>query len=464
MNEITTLSASTLAERIRHRAISPVEVIEAYLKRIEALNPSLNAIVTLVPDLLEQAKAAEASLLSLAAPGPLHGVPLTIKDTIETAGLRTTSGSKVRADYVPQTDAPAVALLKAAGAIIMGKTNTAEMAMDYTADNPVFGRTNNPYDPLRSPGGSSGGEAAAIAARLSPAGIGSDLAGSIRIPAHFCGITGLKPGTGRIPGAGQFPESIGPYSLGSSIGPMARSVADLQLLFGVLSAEPPRSSPSSDELRMHGTRVAWYSDDGVSPVTAETGQAVVAAARALAEAGLVIEECRPPGIERSHDLWLRLFSRTSVVLLRQVYAGRETEAGGFVRWRLATADDTPPPALDEYLAYWLERDRLRGKLLRWLETTPLIVCPVGATPAFEHDAHKVAVGERSISTFRAFSYAQAFNAFDLPAVSLRAGSSAAGLPIGVQIVGRPGEETMVLAAAAIVERALGGWQPLSDKL
>jgi amidase len=470
MDDITSLSANRLAALIRQRALSPVEVVEAFLRRIEKVNPSLNAIVTLAPDLLEQAKTAEATMMRADALGPLHGVPLTIKDTIETARLRTTSGSALRAAYVPQADAPAVARLKAAGAIILGKTNAAEMAMDYTADNPVFGRTNNPHDLSRTPGGSSGGEAAAIATGMSPAGIGSDLAGSIRIPAHFCGIAGLKPGTGRVPGAGQFPESIGPYALGSAIGPMARSVEDLQLLYDVLAgAEESRSASSIEILDQHrmlmrGWRVAWYTDDGVTPVTEETKGAVAAAVRALSEAGLIVAECRPPGVERSLDLWLKLFSRASVVQLREVYRAREDEAGAFVRWRLATADDKPTPTLDEFIRDWLERDRWRAALVQWMDTTPLIVCPVGATPAFEHDAHKVIVGELTVSTFRAFSYAQAFNVFDLPAVSLPAGRSAAGLPIGVQIVGGPGGEGAVLAAAVIVEQALGGCQPPSDKL
>src|ERR1700682_5117970 len=245
MDEIVALSANRLAELIRRRALSPVEVAKAYLSRIENLNPSLNAIVTLAPDVIEQAQAAEARLMSAGSVGPLHGVPLTIKDTIETAGLRTTSGSAVCAPHVPQTDAPAVARLKAAGAIILGKTNTAEMAMDYTADNLLFGRTNNPHDSSRTPGGSSGGEAAAIATGLSAGGLGTDLAGSIRIPAHFCGIAGLKPGSGRVPAEGEFPESIGPYSLGSVVGPMARNVEDLRLLFNVLAgAEQSRAGSS----------------------------------------------------------------------------------------------------------------------------------------------------------------------------------------------------------------------------
>jgi amidase len=467
MDEITSLSASRLAELIRLHELSPVAIVHAYLHRIEEVNPSLNAIVTLAPHLLEQAQAAEDRLTRGESLGPLHGVPLTIKDTIETAALRSTSGSALRAAYVPERDAPAVSRLKNAGAIILGKTNTAEMAMDYTADNPVFGRTNNPHDRSRTPGGSSGGEAVAIAARISPAGIGSDLAGSIRIPAHFCGVAGLKPGTGLIPGGGQLPESIGPYALGSAIGPLARRVEDLSLLFNVLAgAETTRPLPSLSEPRerLRGWHVGWYADDGVVPVTNETRRAVVAAVNVLSAAGMVTEECHPPGIERGHELWLQLFSRASVVALREMYSGREAEAGAFVSWRLATADDGLPCTLDEYLRGWRERDRLRATLTGWMENTPLIVCPVGATPAFEHGAHKVTIAGQKLSIFRAFSYAQTFNLFDLPAVSIPARRSAEGLPIGVQIVGRPGGEADVLAAAAVVEESLGIWPPVSDNV
>lgn len=462
MNEITAQSVWQLADQIRRRLLSPVEVAEAHLRRIDQLNPKLNAIVTVAADAMEKAKEAEAVVMRGDAVGPLHGVPVTIKDTIETAGLRTTSGSALRAEFIPPHDAPAVARLKAAGAIILGKTNTAEMAMDYTADNPVFGRTNNPHDPSLTPGGSSGGEAAAIASCLSPGGIGSDLAGSIRIPSHFCGIAGLKPTVGRVPGGGQFPPSIGPYSLGAVIGPMARCVSDLHLLFNVLAGRGI-SAPGGDgaanalekpRASLKGRRVAWYIDDGISPVTEETGRAVEAAARALADEGLITEQSRPPAVEHGHDLWLKLFSRASVVQLRSVYAGHEEKAGEFVRWRLRTADDHPALILDDYITSWLERDQLRSRLVDWMDDIPLIVAPVGATPAFPHDMHKVTVGERTLSTFRAFSYAQAFNVFDLPVVVIPAGRSAEGLPIGVQIIGRPFEEESVLAAAAIIEEAL----------
>jgi len=464
MNDLSLQSITFLAAQIAARRVSPVEVLQAHLDRIREINPQLNAIVTLAPDVMQRAKEAEAAVTRGDALGPLHGVPVTVKDTIETAGLRTTSGSAMRAEFVPKRDAPAVAKLKAAGAIILGKSNTAEMAMDYTTDNPVFAPTVNPYDPSLTTGGSSGGEAVAIAACMSP-GIGSDLAGSVRIPAHFCGIVALKPTVGRVPGELQFPPSTGPYSLGATIGPMARRIRDLHLMFNVLAGIDVAEVTGSASLV--GSRVAYYSDDGVAPVTEETRQAVESAARALSDAGLIVEQTRPPGIEQGHDLWLKLFSRASVVQLRNVYAGNEEKGGEFVRWRLRTADDTPALTIDGYIKSWLERDRLREELLRWMEHTPLLIAPVGATPAYKHGTLKVTVGERTMSTFRAFSYSQTFNAFDLPAVVVPAGRSPEGLPIGVQIVGRPFAEEMVLDAAAIIEEALGGWQMpsfLSDKL
>ena len=450
MNDLTAQSLVTMARLIREREVSPVEIVEAHLERIAELNPTLNAVVTLAPDALERAKEAEAAIVRGDQLRSLHGVPVTIKDTIETAGLRSTSGSVVRQDYVPETDAPAVARLKAAGAIVLGKTNAAEMAMDYTADNPVFGRTNHPLNLALTAGGSSGGEAVAIATCMSPGGIGSDLAGSVRIPAHFCGICGLKPTTGRVPGELQFPPSTGPYSLGAVIGPMARTVGDLRIMLDALSKDP--FGRESQDLR--GVRVAWYTDDGVAPVTEETARAVRVAAQALSDAGLGVEERRPPHVERGYELWLKMFSRASVVQLRKVYKGRESEGGSFVSWRLSTADQTPPPTLDEYIAAWMERDRLREELLKWMETTPIIVAPVGSTPAYPHDTLKVTVGDATFGTFRAFSYAQTFNVFDLPVVTVPAGKSNEGLPIGVQIAGPPFAEELVLQAADIIEDAL----------
>lgn len=454
MTELTSQPLVKLAELIRTKAISPVEVVQAHLRRIDSVNPGLNAVVTIASDVIDQAREAEAAVVRGDDLGPLHGVPLTIKDTIETKGIRSTSGSMMRAEFVPSRDAPAVARLKVAGAIILGKTNAAEMAMEYTADNPVFGRTNNPFDFARTPGGSSGGEAVAIATCMTPGGLGTDLAGSIRIPAHFCGIAGLKPTVGCVPGEGQFPTAHGPYSLGSVIGPMARNIGDLELLFNAISGE----IASSNHGMVKGLQVAWYTDDGVAPVTAETREAVESAANALAAAGLFAVNTTPPGIERGHEMWLKLFSRASVVQLRNVYGEHADKGGDFVRWRLANADNSPAQTIDEYITAWLERDRLREQLIAWMDHTPLLIAPVGATPALKHDTLKVTVNNQTVNSFRAFSYSQAFNVFDLPAVVVPAGRSVEGLPIGVQIVGRPFAEATVLAAASIVEEALGGWQ------
>ena len=467
-DEITTLSAGKLCECVRTRTLSPVEIMEAHLRRVEALNPALNAIITFAPDALEQAYKAERVVMSGDDLPPLHGLPLTVKDTIDTAGLRTTSGSRVRAENMPARDAPAVALLRAAGAIVFGKTNASELALDYNADNSLFGRTNNPHDLARTPGGSSGGCAAAVSACLSPAGLGSDLAGSIRLPAHFCGITGLFPTPGRIPQGDHFPPTEGALGMGASLGPLARRVDDLALLLNVLARVDDTQVPTSANesarfvpaTQLRGLRIACFTDDGAVPVTAETKSAVESAARALASAGLETIEARPPGIERATELWLALFSRAVRTIVRTEYTGREELAGASVRSLLEREEDNSAVALKDFFDAWAERDCLRATLLEWMRETPLLLAPVGAVPAFAHGVRKVAVGERQVNIFRAFGYAQACNVFGLPAVSVPAGRTREeGLPIGIQIIGRPFQERLVLAAARMIEEALGGWQP-----
>jgi amidase len=327
VEEITSLSAARLCELIRRRALSPVEIMEAHLRRAEQINPALNAIITFAPDALRQARAAERLLMSDELLPPFHGLPLTVKDTIATAGLRTTSGSRVRANNIPNADATAVARLRAAGAIVYGKTNASELALDYSTDNPLFGRTNNPHDPERTPGGSSGGCAAAVGACLSPASLGSDLVGSIRIPAHLCGVAGLFPTPGRVAGAGHFPPIGGPFSMAASLGPLARRVDDLAFLFNALAEKNDRHTMSSlnefeqSEIELRELRVACYTDNGVVPVTGETKDAVESAAHALEAAGLEIIEARPPGIEHATKLWLALFSGAVRKIVRREYAG-----------------------------------------------------------------------------------------------------------------------------------------------
>nr|MBA2731510.1 amidase [Acidobacteriota bacterium] len=352
----------------------------------------------------------------------------------------------------------------AAGAIILGKTNVPEMAIPYECDNAIFSRTNNPHDARRTSGGSSGGEAAAISACLSPAGLGSDLSGSIRVPTHFCGIMGLKPTSGRTSSIGHFPPATGALSHGAVVGPMARYVEDLSLLLNVLTefnGAESGSAPVGESFAtvwpdLRGWRVASYLNESNGVVTEETRQAVHAAMGALNEAGFIIEEEEPPGLEQASALWSALFSRSSTIQLRDTYAGREEKAGAAVRAVLASADKSSSPLSNE-LAAWAERDALRSALIKWMNRTPLIVAPIGAVPAFEHGARRVKVGDKEMSIFRAFDYSRAANVLDLPSVAVPAGRSPEGLPISVQIIGRPFEEEAVLAAASVIEEALGGW-------
>src|SRR5713226_9033326 len=235
-NHLLLLSAREIAAQICRKVVSPVEVAREHLDRIERLNPKLNAFVDCQPEaVLSLAREAEKAILRGDELGPLHGVPLSIKSAIDVAGHRCEAGTRLRAGHIAAQDAPLVARLRAAGAVILGVTNTPELLMAWETDNLLYGRTNNPWDLTRTAGGSSGGEAAAIAARLSAGGVGSDGGGSIRVPAHFSGICGLKPTPGRIPSTGHFPNSVGPLALLGVVGPMARTTADLQALFEVMA-------------------------------------------------------------------------------------------------------------------------------------------------------------------------------------------------------------------------------------
>src|SRR6202047_1969967 len=276
------LSAREIAAKIRCKAVSPVEVARAHLDRIERMNPRLNAFVDYKPEaVLTQAREAEKAILRGDDVGPLHGVPVSIKSAIDVAGHRCEAGTRLRAGHIAAENAPLVARLRAAGAVILGVTNTPELLMAWETDNLLYGRTNNPWDLTRPAGGSSGGEAAAIAAGLSAGGVGSDGGGSIRVPAHFCGICGLKPTPGRIPSTGHFPKSGGPFALIGVVGPMARTVADLKVLFEVMqgpdigdtcAAPVPARWPSEDETKK--LRIGYFEDDGRTPVTPETRAAV----------------------------------------------------------------------------------------------------------------------------------------------------------------------------------------------
>jgi Asp-tRNA(Asn)/Glu-tRNA(Gln) amidotransferase A subunit family amidase len=460
MEGLTALPATELVRLMRERAVSPVEVAKSYLTRVESLNPSLNAIVCLAPDVLERARRAEDALMKGRSLGALHGLPVTIKDTFDVTGLRSTSGSRLRAGRVPERDAAAVERLRAAGAVILGKTNVPEMALTYDADNPVYGRTGNPHDLGRVPGGSSGGEAASIAACLSAAGLGSDLVGSLRVPAHFCGIFGLKPTAGAVSGRGHCPDMRGRLKEAAAFGPMARTAADLSLMFGVLSGAEPSASELKDSERKR-LRVAYYTSDGRVPVTADVRLAVEGAARALSRAGFEVVETLPPGIERGAALWRERFWPDVIESVRTVYRSEEDEemAGRAVRALLQRAAHAPLKGERELLKVDEECRRLRQSLIEWMDAYPLVLAPVGASAAFEHGARRLKIEDEEVSVFNAFGYAQSFNTFNLPVACVPAGRTPTGLPVGVQLAGRPFQEETVLWAARVLEEALGGWQP-----
>jgi Asp-tRNA(Asn)/Glu-tRNA(Gln) amidotransferase A subunit family amidase len=460
MSEIFYSSATEIAELIRDKQVSPTEALDAHIARIEAVNPRLNAIVTLSLDQARDAALRSEAKIAKGEPlRPLEGVPVSIKDTIETAGIRTVSGTRLHEFHVPTVDAPVVARLKQAGAVILGKTNVPEIAMDLRSENPVFGRTSNPWNLTRVPGGSSGGEAASIASGCSAAGVGSDMGGSIRIPAHFCGIAGLKPTPGRIPCSGHWPNAAtGPFALGTSCGPMARRVEDLTLLFKVLigfdAADPmsvnlPWRDPSPT------TRVMFYTNDGISPVTAETRDAVEHAARALADAGAEVVERRPAKIERSHDLWSRFLAEPGWPGTASLYKGREDSMGPLLK---AMSKMPHNMDMERYLSAWTSRDKLRASVIAELMEYPIMLAPVASIPAFAH-GHRgnFDVDGEPAGYLEAFSYVQAYNLLGLPVTVVRAGTSPEGLPIGVQVIGRPWDEERTLAAAATIEAAMGAY-------
>ncbi len=467
--EIVYASATKLAAMIRDKQVSPTEVLDAHIARIEEVNPRLNALVTLTLDRARAAAAeSEARIARGETLGALEGVPVSIKDTIETAGVRTVSGTRLRENHVPQVDAPVVARLKRAGAVVLGKTNVPECAMDLRSENAVFGRTSNPFNLTRVPGGSSGGEAASIAAGCSAAGVGSDMGGSIRIPAHFCGIAGLKPTPGRVPGSGHFPgAAFGPLALGTSLGPMARRVEDLALLYGVLAgfdpADPmsvPFATRDYSQLSLEKMRVMFYTNDGIAPVTAATDAAVRRAARALADAGAEVVEQRPKGIERSHELWGRFLSEPAMPGLFSLYRGREDMMGPLMRAMSKMPASVPPEeAMERYLRAWAGRDKLRASVVGEMMEFPILLAPVASIPAFAHGHRgQFDVDGELVDYLKVFSYSQAFNALGLPVTVVRCGTSPEDLPIGVQVVGRPWDEELTLKAAAAIESAVGEYQ------
>jgi Asp-tRNA(Asn)/Glu-tRNA(Gln) amidotransferase A subunit family amidase len=453
-----------MAASIRDGAITATELLEAHLNRIQTSNAKLNAFVCIDEGAARLAAMYADEAIKVRRPvGPLHGVPLTIKSSIDVAGIPCEAGTQVRRGYIPSADAPLVSRLKKAGASVLGNTTVPEFLMAWETHSALYGRTNSAWNLERTPGGSSGGEAAAIAACCSAGGVGSDGGGSIRVPAHFSGICGLKPTPGRIPATGHFPASVGPFALLGVVGPMARTVRDLQLMFQAM-AGPDNGDPNAapvplqtiDSASLRETRIGYFEDDGRTPVTSETRRAIQSSAQVLRDAGFVVEPFRPEGLEEARQLWRVLFVDGAAMLLRQAYHGRDADMYSVVREIIEFSNEDPPLTAERIFDTLFRRDMLRARFLDQMERFPILLCPVNAVPAFRHGERSWTVEGHKVEYLDASCYSQWFNLLGNPAVVVPMERSDDGLPIGVQIVGRPWEEERVLAVAALLEKA-GGW-------
>ena len=452
-----------MAAQIREKKFSPVDLADAHLEKIERLNPQLNAFVQVdAGQVRRDARAAEQAISTGQPLGPLHGVPISIKSSVAVAGMRCEAGTRLRAGFIAKEDAPLVARLRHAGAIILGVTNTPEILMAWETNNLLYGRTNNPWNLDRTAGGSSGGEAAAIAAGMSAGGVGSDGGGSIRVPAHFCGICGLKPTPGRIPSTGHFPPSGGPFSLLGVVGPMARTVADVRALFEVMqgpddadscAAPVPQRWPNENEVK--NLRIGYFEDDARTPVTAETRAAIHAAAKALRDAGFQVDPFRPEGLEEARVLWKKFFVTCGGMLLQPMFHQRESDLSPILKQFLEWSAAEPPLTADSLLEAWIRRDALRADVLAQMRNYPILLCPAAAIPAFRHGEREWQIDGKTVQYLDAWSYTEWFNLLGNPAAVVPIARSVEGLPIGVQIVGRPWEEEQVLSVAAALERARG---------
>lgn len=461
MNNLLTLSATAQARLIRERRVSSVELVQAHLNRIGEVNPKLNAAVQVFHEsALREARLADDLLARGKPAGPLHGVPFSIKDSIAVAGTICTAGTLGLADSPPSSrDATLVARLRAAGAIPIAKTNLPDLLFAFESDNLIYGRTSNPYDLSRTAGGSSGGESALIASCGSPFGLGSDAAGSVRQPAHFCGIAGLKPTSGRLPRTGHVPPAGGWLEAVWQIGPMARHVEDLWTLMPLLLGpddadhtviDVPYRHPS--ETRLRDLRVAFFTDNGFAPATPETVATVQSAAHALAGDVASIVESRPPGIERSYELEMKFIGPDGGDGLRQFHQslGGHPMHPLFEQW-LAKLEPFRT-TLAGFAGYWNELDQFRAGMFSFLRDYDVILSPVCAQPAVPHST------STSDSTFVGFSYTMTHNMTGWPAAVVRCGQSATGLPIGIQVAARPWREDVALLIARRLEDLLGGWQ------
>lgn len=448
--DIVFSSTTQLAAAIRAGHLSATEVLQAYLAQIDARNPTLNAIITMdVERAYERAREADAALIRGDHWGPLHGVPFTLKDAHATAGMRTTTGFPPLADYVPQEDSPVAARLKAAGGILIGKTNVATMLADYQTTNPIFGRTNNPWNIERTPGGSSGGAAAALAAGMTPFEIGTDLSASIRIPAHFCGVCGLKPTEHRVPLTGLIPGLPGPQPVRimSCIGPMARTVDDLALLYSIIAGPDgcdtevaPVPVDKMPQLELKHLRVAFAPTFPGLPVASEIRAAVEELAKQLRPLCAVVEEAALPQVDFTQEL-----PRAGALIGMTTGAFQAQE---------------PPTTLAQYLEALGWRDQSIIAWEQFFEKWDVLLCPPSMVTAFPHcePGSPLHVDGQEVIYWAVSGHGTLFNYTGHPAVVLPYKQDRDGLPLGIQLVGKRWDEAHLLAMARALSEVTGPFQ------
>ncbi|MGO9639123.1 MAG: amidase [Terracidiphilus sp.] len=466
MNDLVLQPVMRQLELLRSGELSVIELAEAHIRQIQRLNPQLNVFADFDAERVRDRARKHDAWRGTRSRRPLFGLPVTVKSSISTRGFKCEIGSLLHRGEIPTEDAVVVARLRAAGALILGTTNCPEFLMAYETANLLHGRTNNPWDVERTPGGSSGGESAAIAAGLSSAGLGSDSGGSVRVPAHFTGICSLKPTPGRIPGRGHLPPCVGPFSTLGAIGPMARTMADVALLFRVLSGQDPHDpvsppitlrEPSLDELRTN--TIGFFEDDGLVPVTPETRAAVNAAAAALRDAGFRMEPFRPRTLELLRKLWWKFFVQCGAMFYEPEIRGREHQLSPIFSEFLSFSAAVPPLTAVELLNTWAELDLLRSRTLAEMSEYPVLLCPVASIPAFRHGERAWTIEDRTVEYLDAVRHTQWFNTLAAPVAVVPVGRTddggGSGLPIGVQVVARPFHDETALGVAAIVDAAFG---------
>lgn len=451
-----------LAESIRTRQLSPVEVADASLAQIERLNPSINAFIELVAEEARAAaRAAEERLMRGGELPALLGVPLSLKDSFDLAGHATRTGSLLRRNEIAAADSWAAARFKAAGAVILGKTSTPEFLMNYETDNAYIGRTNNPWNLDRASGGSSGGEAAAIATFCTAGGIGSDGGGSIREPAHFCGICGLKPTPGRVPATGHWPVISHPTGFMGVGGPMARTAADVRALFQVLAGDDP-GDPFSAPVPLAGPpplprRMAVLEQCGQTPVQPGVRVAVQKAAQILEKMGLEVVPFDFELVRGAHELWRFFFVDVLAVLLRALISGREAQCHWTGLELIDTVQGQPAPTLLDLCLKLGQRDAMRARLLEAMRATPVLLMPAFGVTAFAHRQRVFPTPGGDISLMDAIRPVSPWNLLGMPALVVPVSQDADGLPAGVQFVGQPWSEELLLELGVRFEEARGAF-------